>query len=123
MTGVPRDLVDLAVEEIYREFPELLERYGEQGRRKCREDNEHHWRHLHTDWQLSDEKVFTDYASWLQGILLRHGMLREHLIANFRGLWKALEVYEGLEANQRTVYVNLLSAGIDCLERETASGT
>ncbi|WP_347552666.1 hypothetical protein ABFG93_10355 [Pseudalkalibacillus hwajinpoensis] len=35
-------IVEKVFEGIYRDMPELLDKYGETGRVKCREDNYHH---------------------------------------------------------------------------------
>lgn len=77
------EIVDQVTEKIYRLEPALLERFGEQGKAKCREDNHHHLKHLQTAYELNETKVFTDYTVWLNGILTRHGMKTKHLINNF----------------------------------------
>ncbi|WP_078555211.1 hypothetical protein [Bacillus alkalicellulosilyticus] len=75
-------MISEVVDGMYSAYPELA-RFGDNGRKKCREDNEHHFHHLETAYQLDNEKVFVDYAIWLNGILVRHGMKTEHLIDNF----------------------------------------
>ncbi|UOE93170.1 hypothetical protein [Alkalihalobacillus sp. LMS39] len=82
-------LIDEVVLRMYEAFPELHQ-FGEKGKQKCREDNEHHFHHLETAYQLDSEKIFVDYAEWLNGILLRHGMKTNHLIDNFERIAVAI---------------------------------
>ncbi|MET3576746.1 hypothetical protein ACFFIY_05330 [Bhargavaea ullalensis] len=83
--------VDRVTDEIYARDPALLERFGEQGKVKCREDNHHHLRHLRTAYELNNAAFFTDYAVWLGGILTRHGMNTRHLLDNFQIIEDLLE--------------------------------
>ncbi|PAE24939.1 MULTISPECIES: hypothetical protein [Bacillaceae] len=76
-------IVNSVTEKIYEREPSLLERFGEQGKEKCREDNHHHMKHLVTAYELDKSAFFTDYAVWLEGILTKHGMKTQHLIDNF----------------------------------------
>lgn len=78
-----QEMAHKATDVIYEREPELLERYGEKGKLKCLEDNEHHLKQLITATELGQSKFFTDYALWLSGILVRHGMSTKHLIDNF----------------------------------------
>lgn len=83
------EIIEEVTEGIYKDYPLLLEKYGEKGRQKCREDNVHHIKHLQTAASMGDEKFFIDYAHWLNGILTSRGMKTEHLIDNFVRLQKA----------------------------------
>lgn len=85
------DIIDQVTEGIYRDYPVLLEKYGEQGRKKCREDNEHHIKHLQTAVSLGDKQFFIDYAHWLNGILTSRGMKTDHLVDNFERLHSAFK--------------------------------
>jgi hypothetical protein len=71
-------------------YPILEEKYGELGRKKCVEDNYHHFKHLDTAYSLNEEKLFVDYALWLNNILTSRGMKEDHLIDNFEGIIKVL---------------------------------
>ncbi|TYP79699.1 hypothetical protein [Paenibacillus methanolicus] len=76
---------------IYEAYPELLDKYGESGKRKCIEDNEHHCRYLETSLALKDDKVFTDYALWLNNLLQQRGMSADHVIDNFERIAAAAQ--------------------------------
>ncbi|MCW1927526.1 globin family protein [Bhargavaea beijingensis] len=107
------EIVDQVTEEIYRLEPALLERFGEQGKAKCREDNHHHMRHLRTAYELDETKVFSDYAVWLDGILTRHGMKTEHLVDNF-GMIKSLLAEDNSEPAKS--YCQYLMRAIEILK-------
>ena len=109
------EIVNQVTEKIYELEPGLLERFGEQGKAKCREDNHHHMRHLQTAFDLNETKVFTDYAVWLNGILTRHGMKTQHLIDNFEIIRSRLEEETGGPAES---YRRYLDMAISALKEE-----
>ncbi|WP_424237884.1 hypothetical protein [Bhargavaea ginsengi] len=106
------EIVDQVTEKIYELEPALLERFGEQGKAKCREDNHHHMKHLQTAYELNETKVFTDYAVWLNGILTSHGMKTKHLTDNFE-IIRSLLVEDSSE--QAECYRLSLSKAIETL--------
>lgn len=77
-------LIDQVIVQLYEKYPSLYVRFGEKGKKKCREDNEHHFAHLETAYELQNTQFFVDYARWLNGILQKHGMTSEHLYDNFK---------------------------------------
>jgi hypothetical protein len=84
-------VINRSVKEIYVKYPELDEKFGERGRQKCHEDNVYHFQYLETSAGLGSSKVFTDYALWLNSVLVSRGMSTDHLIDNFRSIITALE--------------------------------
>lgn len=108
-------IADRATEAIYDHEPALLKRFGEQGKQKCREDNHHHLKHLQTAYELNDLAFFTDYAIWLNGILIRHGMETKHLIENFEILHALLEEEEN-DAEVAASYRLYLTRAIEVLQ-------
>lgn len=87
------EVIGRSVKEIYVKYPELDEKFGERGRQKCYEDNVYHFQYLETSAGLGSAKVFTDYALWLNSVLVSRGMSTDHLIDNFRSIITALEAY------------------------------
>ena len=83
-------IIDRVVHGIYKDMPELMDRFGEQGRVKCREDNHHHIKHLNSARNLDSDDFFVDYVLWLNNILTARGMKTEHLIDNFVRLDKEI---------------------------------
>ncbi len=84
-------LIDNVVEKLYKRYPELQDRFGEEGRRKCREDNVHHFNYLQAAADVGEEKIFVDYAIWLNSVLVSRGMKPDHLIDNFVCIQEAIE--------------------------------
>lgn len=110
-TSEYQQIIDEVTEGIYRDYPSLLEKFGQQGRQKCREDNEHHIKHLKTASDMGDHKFFIDYAHWLNGILTSRGMKTDHLIDNFERLHKAFNS----TANEFNDYIDMLEKAIESL--------
>ncbi|KML34171.1 hypothetical protein [Rossellomorea marisflavi] len=100
-------LIDDVVEKLYKRYPELQDRFGEEGRRKCREDNVHHFNYLQSAADVGEEKVFVDYAVWLNSVLVSRGMKPDHLIDNFVCIQEAIEEGEGDER-----FISYLQAAI-----------
>ncbi len=86
-----KHVIDLAIVKLYERYPELDEKYGEAGREKCYEDNIHHFNYLDSAVEVKEEKVFVDYAIWLNSVLVSRGMKSDHLIDNFNCMIEALE--------------------------------
>lgn len=107
-------IIEEVTEGIYNDYPTLQEKYGELGRQKCREDNEHHIKHLQTAVSMGDEKFFIDYAHWLNGILTSRGMKTEHLVDNFERLQVAFIKAEAEENNMD--FINILKSAIYSLK-------
>ena len=79
-----KHVIDEAVVKLYDRYPELDEKYGEAGRKKCYEDNIHHFNYLESAADVGESKVFSDYALWLNSVLVSRGMKSDHLIDNFK---------------------------------------
>ncbi|NQD67204.1 hypothetical protein HP456_14915 [Bacillus haikouensis] len=104
-----KPVIDRAVMKLYERYPELGERFGEVGKQKCYEDNVHHFNYLQTTAAAGDEKVFIDYALWLNNVLISRGMKSDHLIDNFVCLLEALAESGSEEAE---IFQHYLNAGI-----------
>jgi MerR family transcriptional regulator, light-induced transcriptional regulator len=68
------ELASAITAALYREMPELLERYGERGRRKCHEDMRYNLEHLAPAVALADPSLFARYVTWLREMLEAHGV-------------------------------------------------
>jgi hypothetical protein len=109
-------IIEEVTDGIYEDYPILLEKYGERGRQKCKEDNEHHIKYLQTAASMEEEKYFIDYAHWLNGILTSRGMKTEHLIDNFNRLIGAFEKTN--EDNSARAYIIMLEHAIVSLSED-----
>ncbi|WP_077624073.1 hypothetical protein [Sediminibacillus massiliensis] len=112
-------ILDEVVAGIYKKYPQLLQRFGEQGRQKCREDNQHHIHHLETAYQVEDPAIFVDYAIWLNDILCVRGMKPDHLIDNFERI--AIAVEGKLDPEQEKSYKKALESAITALQKREES--
>ncbi|QCT01223.1 hypothetical protein E6C60_0500 [Paenibacillus algicola] len=114
------DMIQQVMDMIYTADPSLLQRYGERGRQKCREDNLHHLKHLETAFQLGNTSVFTDYALWLEGILSKHAMKTRTLTDNFQYMLDSLDLARSLDERARQAYRQYLEAAIHALQQHEA---
>ncbi|WP_273853805.1 hypothetical protein [Guptibacillus spartinae] len=121
MTSQIDVIIDRVVQGIYRDMPELLERFGEQGRVKCREDNYHHIKHLNSARNLDSDDFFVDYVLWLNNILTARGMKTEHLIDNFKRLENEIGAVESFD--EKDDYLSTLKKGIAELEELTVESS
>lgn len=96
--AVLEEMIDHIVSGIYADYPDLLTNYGDQGKERCREDNGHHFRTLEVAYKMENEKIFLDYAVWLNRLLTSRGMSSEHIIDNFD---RILAVIKGKELEGR----------------------
>lgn len=116
MNQLIETMIDEVVEEIYKAYPELLERFGENGRIKCREDNQHHFHHLELAYTLNNPVVFLDYTKWLNSLLTSRGMKSEHIIDNFERIQKVIDE-KGLQEKEE-YYQNCLTQAISLLKEQ-----
>lgn len=121
MTSQIDVIIDRVVQGIYRDMPELLERFGEQGRVKCREDNYHHIKHLNSARNLDSDDFFVDYVLWLNNILTARGMKTEHLIDNFKRLENEIGAVGSFD--EKDDYLSTLKKGIAELEELTVESS
>ncbi|MDM5206434.1 MULTISPECIES: hypothetical protein [Cytobacillus] len=108
-------IAEEVTKRIFQEDPTLIERYGERGRNQTFIDNMHHLDYLKTAMELNTSKIFTDYALWLRGILIKHGMTTQTLIDNFLFLEEELEKCMMVESEIRSAYIGLLGEAVSIL--------
>ncbi|MDP4162779.1 MAG: hypothetical protein Q8906_03640 [Bacillota bacterium] len=113
------EMVLKITEKIYQNDPSLMQRYGEKGRQKCIEDNYHHFKHLQTAYEMDDEKIFNDYAMWLNGILQKFGMSTELLMENFNLIIETLESDKSKKEDEKVVrFIHYLKKANTVLDAE-----
>ncbi|WP_246238238.1 hypothetical protein [Alkalicoccus luteus] len=106
-------IIERVTKRIYEANPELLERYGDRGKEKCREDNNHHLKQLSAAFTVNSEAMFIDYAHWLNGILVRHGMETKHLTENFLFLEEAMKEDSSTRADVYRAYLQAARSSLD----------
>lgn len=63
------DLARRTAEALYAALPDLQEKYGDYGRRKCLEDMHYNVEHLAPAVDLGRPELFAGYVEWLGGLL------------------------------------------------------
>jgi hypothetical protein len=106
--------IDVIMDGMYRDYPELEERFGENGKVKCREDNHHHFHHLKTAFTLQNGQFFIDYAHWLTNLLVSRGMKAAHVKDNFERIHDVLKDEHSEEA---VFYRMILVEAMAAIER------
>ena len=116
-------VIDKAVDKLYERYPELIERFGEPGRKKCYEDNIHHFNYLESAANVGDSKVFSDYALWLNSVLVSRGMKSDHLIDNFICIMESLDETDVEKGETFELYLKQAIESIRTAERDNRPST
>jgi methanogenic corrinoid protein MtbC1 len=93
--------------------PELLQRYGPQGKTRCREDAEYHLHYLSEAVAASSPQVFADYAAWAKIMLAARGIDWRDLAENFHLMAQVLE--RNAPAEHNALFAGLIGSAIHAL--------
>lgn len=110
------DLTDDTVSALYARHPEWLERWGEAGRTRCREDVTYHLSYLADGLALTRPDLFASYVGWIAGYLETLGIQRAHLAETLAALQRASR--HQLSVEHQTEILTVLAAGRDALRAE-----
>jgi hypothetical protein len=97
-------VIESVVERLYREWPELGERFGPRGRQLSTEDCHWHLNYLDAAHAVGDPAHFYRYVEWLARFLGTRGVPPEPVAASFRYLAESFEEVScpsDLEAHRR----------------------
>ncbi|MEB1807485.1 MAG: hypothetical protein LPK26_09315 [Bacillaceae bacterium] len=111
---VKEKIVDEIVKKFYTKYPSLVEQFGENGKKRTREDNNYHLQYLDTAWKLQNKKVFIDYSLWLNEVLTSRNVSTTLIIENFQ--WLKEEIIGLLDEEVEIFYTEALNEAIDALE-------
>lgn len=81
--------VEIADAQLRRR-PDLAQRYGAVGRRRCVEDTAFHLRYLDAAVTLEDATLFADYVAWAKVMLASRGVGASDLVDNLQEIRTAL---------------------------------
>lgn len=100
----------------YARRPELLARYGEEGRAFYARDNNYHLAFLAEAVANGEPALFVDYVAWARSMLAAHGVLVEDLVENLKLLKSALERHlPGNAVEAAVAPIDLAIAGLPSL--------
>ena len=108
--AAPR-LTGRVLDEMYAN-PFWQERFGDRGRRHAGQDGHSHLQYVVEALVAADARVFTEYASWLRGVLVARGMCSRHLVDNFGRLASAIDQEPWPDRDRA---VGILRAGTEAL--------
>lgn len=86
------EAIAATVERQYNRHPDLLERFGERGRKACRDDVRYHIDYLCAAVDSGRQQPFADYVGWLAELLEKRGVEVRHLAHSLDDL---AEFYRG----------------------------
>lgn len=109
------ELAAAVTDALYAARPELSERYGVEGRRKCLQDMHYNLEHLAPSVELQRPDLFADYARWLDDLLRARGVPTDDVIDCLRLTLDA--VTARFPADEAAPIVASLNAGLAALAR------
>lgn len=107
---VKENIVDQIVHKFYDQYPELIKKFGENGKKRTREDNYYHLQYLETAFELHNEQVFIDYSLWLNEVLTSRGVGTSLIIKNFQWLSEAVD--QLADDNMKAFFQDVLQKAI-----------
>lgn len=85
-----RFLAEAVTARCFEARPDLLSRYGEQGRSECLKDTEYHLSYLAEALATASPSLFVDYVAWAKVMLATRNIPSEDLASNLEALCEAL---------------------------------
>lgn len=115
-----QQIAKYAMEMIYEAHPDLWERFGERGVHHTEKDNLHHLEHLESAYAVGQSSLFTDYAKWLETVLVSRNVETALIIENFQILMDIIP--EKLSSQEETFMIRCLQEAISHLEQDESKG-
>ena len=114
-------IAEATVARDYAARPALLERYGESGRSRYREDVVHDVAALAAAVDAADEGLFVDYVGWLKIVLVNRGVAAGDIAESLRCLDFALANAAGGEYARALGPLRTALARLDAMPTQSAS--
>ncbi|MDQ2731841.1 MAG: cobalamin-dependent protein [Armatimonadota bacterium] len=108
------ELAETMVQRQYTLCPQLVERYGEEGRVKCLRDACHHLEYVSESLAVGQPLLFVDYVAWARIMLAGRDIPVEDLATNLECLCSAIE--QILPQPLGEAAVQYVQAGLDKLQ-------
>jgi hypothetical protein len=90
--AVATDVAGRALQMLYAQHPEWLDRWGEACRTRCADDLVYHLSYLTDALPLGRAELFAEYVAWAGGFLARRSIPVEHLAEALAAIDQALQV-------------------------------
>ena len=100
------------VEEMLIKRPDIFDRYGADGIKKCLEDSAYHLQFLREALAADDPEEFRGYRAWLEQLMASLNIPNEDIDANFRAVATVLTARWGADA-ARAAEIVLSTVGGD----------
>jgi hypothetical protein len=113
------EIARAVTDAMYRERPELLDRYGERGRAKCLQDMRYNLEHLAPAVELDDPASFARYAAWCDALLRSRGVPTDDLARSL--VLMERELRARLPADEADAAAASLHAGLAALRPRAAA--
>lgn len=109
------ELARAVTRALYAERPDLLERYGERGRRKCLQDMRYNLEHLAPAVALGEPALFARYVVWLRDMLAARGVPAVEIGRSLELTGRLVQ--EELAGDEAGVVQGILEAGLAALDQ------
>ncbi|MCT2344083.1 hypothetical protein [Niallia taxi] len=106
-------IVEKLFARFYEQYPDL-ERFGENGKKRTKEDINYHFQYMETAYSLQNKKVFRDYIIWLSDVLESRGVGRQLLYINLEWIAEELRVLD--ETEEVRFFLEILTEGMELIK-------
>lgn len=110
------ELAELVTSMHFERHPELDDRYGEEGRKKCYEDTIYHLDYLEQAIRVDSSELFNNYLSWARTMLQERDIPKSDLVDNIVIVREAIR--KVLPDEQAEILVSLINEGLSSLEED-----
>ncbi|WP_445664324.1 cobalamin-dependent protein [Fodinibius sp. AD559] len=110
------ELAELVTSMHFERHPELDERYGEEGRKKCYEDTTYHLDYLVQAVRVDSKELFNNYLDWARTMLQERGIPESDLVDNIVVIREAIR--KVLPGEQAEMLVAFIKEGLSSLEED-----
>jgi hypothetical protein len=117
-----QELIDEMIFEIsqgvYRRHPEMIDKFGEKGRRQTMADLHKHFHYLQTAFRLQAPELFVDHVKWLYNVLSSRKIDIQYVIT---GLSMMKESVKKMPSEKELFYRSCLADAIEWMKETRPS--
>lgn len=108
------ELAQIITELHFKNHPELLEQYGERGRKKCHQDALYHISYLEQAVRVNSNALFSNYLDWARTMLKERGIPEQDLIDNVTYIKEAIQ--QKLSNDDAQKLIEFIDIGLKSLQ-------